>query len=173
MKEHEHVVVGLQSYLTSALDAGEWLTSRAGALTQGKGPPHPLRRLGGLHSRSARFGEISYPCRESNHDSSVDFLKFGERNEGFASPIWKNDSGVNSALCFVIHTQVCSLYTILPKAWLQIMVYTTLRSQQTSISLTLSQSDMPGDTGQLLLHDQQKREVGLPDVLCAGCQRMN
>jgi hypothetical protein len=44
------------SFLTSALDGGEWSASRSGrALPPGKGPRYPLdRRLGGNQSRSRR-----------------------------------------------------------------------------------------------------------------------
>jgi hypothetical protein len=44
------------TFLTSTLDIYEWLTS--GNLTQRKSPQCPLhRRLGGLQSRSARYGK--------------------------------------------------------------------------------------------------------------------
>jgi hypothetical protein len=46
------------SFLTSALDGGEWSASRLGrALPQGKNPRYPLyRRLGGPQSRSGHRG---------------------------------------------------------------------------------------------------------------------
>jgi hypothetical protein len=51
------------SYLTSALDRGEWSASRPGsALPPGKDPQYPLdRRLGGLQSRSGRRGQKKNP----------------------------------------------------------------------------------------------------------------
>jgi hypothetical protein len=47
------------SFLTSALDGGEWSASRPGrALPRGKDPRYPLyRRLGGPQSRSEHVGE--------------------------------------------------------------------------------------------------------------------
>jgi hypothetical protein len=46
------------SFMTSALDEGEWSASRPGrALAQGKDPRYPLyRRLGGPQSRSGHGG---------------------------------------------------------------------------------------------------------------------
>jgi hypothetical protein len=46
------------SFLTSALDGGEWSTSRPGRdLTRGKDPRYPLyRRVGGSQSRSGHRG---------------------------------------------------------------------------------------------------------------------
>jgi hypothetical protein len=50
--------VQLYSFLTSALDGGEWSASRpCRALPWGKDPRYPLnRRLGGPQSRSGRRG---------------------------------------------------------------------------------------------------------------------
>jgi hypothetical protein len=47
------------SFLTSALDRGEWSASRLCHLTpRGKSSQYPMdRRLAGLQSRSVRFGE--------------------------------------------------------------------------------------------------------------------
>jgi hypothetical protein len=48
--------------LTSALDGGEWLTSRPGRFIPGKEPLYPWnRRLGEPQSRSGRFGEEKNP----------------------------------------------------------------------------------------------------------------
>jgi hypothetical protein len=51
------------SFLTSALDGGEWATSRLGrALSRGKDPRYPLyRRLGGPQSRSGHRGYRKNP----------------------------------------------------------------------------------------------------------------
>jgi hypothetical protein len=51
------------SFMTSALDEGEWSASRPGrALCPGKGPPYPLnRRLGGPQSRSGHRGYRKNP----------------------------------------------------------------------------------------------------------------
>ena len=46
------------SFLTLALNGGEWLTSHPGRFTTGKVPRYPLfTRPGGLQSRSVHFGE--------------------------------------------------------------------------------------------------------------------
>jgi hypothetical protein len=46
------------TFLTSALDGGEWSASLLGRLSRGKSPRYPLdRRLGGPQSRSVRYGK--------------------------------------------------------------------------------------------------------------------
>jgi hypothetical protein len=51
------VEVQLHSFLTLALEAGEWPDSRPGHFAPGKEPRYPFnRRLGGLQSRSGYFG---------------------------------------------------------------------------------------------------------------------
>jgi hypothetical protein len=64
------------SFLTSALDGGEWSASRPGrALPRGKDPRHQLyRRLDGPQSWSGRRSyrkKILWPCRGSNPDRPV------------------------------------------------------------------------------------------------------
>jgi hypothetical protein len=64
------------SFMTSALDAGQWSASRPGrALPRGKDPLYPLdRRLGELQSRSGHGGLWKNPfclCRGSNLDRPV------------------------------------------------------------------------------------------------------
>jgi hypothetical protein len=63
------------SFLTSALDGGEWSVSRPGrALPRGKDPRYPLYRTeGGPQSRSGHRGyrKILCPCRGSNPDRTV------------------------------------------------------------------------------------------------------
>ena len=50
--------VVLYSFLTSAVDGGEWWTSRPGRFTSWKELRYPLiRTLGGLQNRSGRYGE--------------------------------------------------------------------------------------------------------------------
>jgi hypothetical protein len=51
--------VQLQSFLTSAIDGGEWSASRTSRFTpRGKNPLYPLdRKLGGPQSRSGHGGE--------------------------------------------------------------------------------------------------------------------
>ena len=52
------VEVWLHSIVTSAVDGGEWFTSRFVRFTPGKEPRYSLnRRLGGPKSRSGRFEE--------------------------------------------------------------------------------------------------------------------
>jgi hypothetical protein len=58
MKGVGGVEVQLHSFLTSALDGGEWSASRPYRFTPEKEYRYPLnRRLGGPQSRSGRFGE--------------------------------------------------------------------------------------------------------------------
>jgi hypothetical protein len=53
----EAAEVQLHSFLTSALDGGQWSTARSGSFTLEKETRYPLNRtLGVPHSRSRRFG---------------------------------------------------------------------------------------------------------------------
>ena len=73
MNPYGGIEVQLRSFLTSAIEAGEW-SSRSGHFTPGKELRHPRSVcLGGHRSRSERFGgdNISFLCRESNRYSSV------------------------------------------------------------------------------------------------------
>ena len=48
--------IGQFIFLTSAVDGGEWLTSRPGRFTPGRDPRYPLKtRLGGPQRRSEHF----------------------------------------------------------------------------------------------------------------------
>jgi hypothetical protein len=58
MKSCREVEVKVDSFLTLALDGGDWLASRLDHFSTGKGFLCPLdRRLCGLQSQSGRFGE--------------------------------------------------------------------------------------------------------------------
>jgi hypothetical protein len=58
VKAHGGIEVQLHSFLTSALDGGEWSTSRLGRFTPGKECQYPSsRRLGGSQGRSGQFTE--------------------------------------------------------------------------------------------------------------------
>jgi len=73
MNAYRGIEVYLRSFLTSAIEAGEW-SSRSGHLTPVKELRHPRSVwLGGHRNRSGRFGgdTISFPCRESNCYSSL------------------------------------------------------------------------------------------------------
>jgi hypothetical protein len=51
------VTGGIASFLTSALDGGEWSTSFLGHFTPGEEPPYPMnRRLDGPQIWCGRFG---------------------------------------------------------------------------------------------------------------------
>jgi hypothetical protein len=55
--------MSLHTFLTSALDGGEWSALRPGRFTTGGGNRHQYllhKRLGGTHSRSWRYGEQKY-----------------------------------------------------------------------------------------------------------------
>jgi hypothetical protein len=59
--------VQLHSFLTSALDGGEWSTSRSGRFTPGKETRYLLnRRLGGSQRRSGRFWRKLGLCWDLN-----------------------------------------------------------------------------------------------------------
>jgi hypothetical protein len=64
--------VWLTSFLTLAQDGGEWLATRTGRFTPGKGPQcSSNRRLGGLQSQCGRFWrKVSWPFRDSNPDQT-------------------------------------------------------------------------------------------------------
>jgi hypothetical protein len=52
------VEVQLHTFLTSALDTGQWLTSRPDRFAPGKEPQYPLNwRLNGPQNQSGRFEE--------------------------------------------------------------------------------------------------------------------
>jgi len=58
MKALEWVQVSLHSFLTAALDGGEWLTSGPSRFTPGEEPGYRFnRKLGYPQSRSERLGE--------------------------------------------------------------------------------------------------------------------
>jgi hypothetical protein len=58
MKTYRGVEVYLRSFLTSALDGGEWSASRPSRFSpRERAPGTQWRRLGGLPSRSGRGGE--------------------------------------------------------------------------------------------------------------------
>jgi hypothetical protein len=63
------------SFTTSALDGGEWSTSRPGrSLPPGKGPPVPIVQEAGWAPESVWTqdrGKILCPCRGSNPDRPV------------------------------------------------------------------------------------------------------
>jgi hypothetical protein len=81
------------SFLTSALDWGEWLASRPGlALPPGKGPPVPIGQEAGWSLRAGldaeARGKILCLCRGSNPGHPVRsqtelFIKFLENSSPF------------------------------------------------------------------------------------------
>jgi hypothetical protein len=66
--------VQLHSFLTSALDRGDWWTSCIDRFTPGKEPKHQLnRRLGWFQNQFGRFSgqyKLSCICRDSNPEQS-------------------------------------------------------------------------------------------------------
>ena len=72
MKHVGGAEVQLHSFVTSALDKGEWSNSRPDRFTPEKELRYPLNtRLGGPRSRSGRYGEHKNVCpyRDSNAES--------------------------------------------------------------------------------------------------------
>jgi hypothetical protein len=60
------------SFITSALDGGEWSASRPGrALAPGNGPPVPIVQEAGWATDTEARGKILCPCRGSNLDRPV------------------------------------------------------------------------------------------------------
>ena len=73
------VEVPLQSFLSSALDGGEWLNSHTGRFNHAEERRHPAnnRRLGGAQRRSGNFGQEKNlsPRRNRTPESSARTLK--------------------------------------------------------------------------------------------------
>jgi len=67
------VEIQLHSYFPSVLDGADWSVTHLPVYSSWKRFQHLSgKTLCGFQSRSARFElQISLPCRESNHDSSV------------------------------------------------------------------------------------------------------
>jgi hypothetical protein len=74
MTAYEEVEVYLHPFLIAKEDGGEWSASHLGRFTHGNGSRYPFNREldGPPNSKDiVENGAISFPSRESNHDSSV------------------------------------------------------------------------------------------------------
>jgi len=165
MKECEHEVEGLKPYLTSALTWGEWLTSWSGASARRLAPNEQVT----VWTPEELWRNLSRPPRMDPRFFSW-FRKIRKKKREFQetrTERWKWCLFCNT------HTGLFFLSAILTETWLQIIAYTTLRSQKPPFSLTLSQSWYARWHRPTATARPTKASSRLPYVVCTGYQWMN